>query len=371
MLAFFSASYEVRAAYTMADLEVLSQEGSYEEFFKHALDIRPSERQEAWKGMVAKMADAFTQSVLKKSEMTRENFKKTEGLYSWPSLKTDDVFKLRRQEIGARYFKECLKKGDCWNDLKSFWEANSSDPEMAMKLAELVVSYPHSPIPTWNFLDVALKSPLSEFYCKKEFVMTAIWGKLEMDYVRLGPKGDLLTKIDQTLHPDCLPSLNAEAHKRLMSPGKSTERELAYQILKSQNKVDKKLADFFFTVYLLERPSQGELFNYSWNRLKELGASSVRRDEVMERLKKLDPLPDELFSSLDELKKKAILNHFKSHFPEYLSFYTRQCIEFYAGKGSFPSGNPTIHCQDMMNSTLAPQFIEADLIQKYQEAKKI
>ncbi len=366
----FTASLRADS-YTLADLEVLSNEGSYGEFFKHALDIRPSERQDAWKAMVAKMADAFTQSVLAQNEVSKENFKKTEGLYGWPSLKTDDVFKLRRQEIGIRYFKECLKKGNCWDDLKSFWAANNTDPEMAMKLAELVTTYPNSPLPTWNFLDVALKSPLSEFYCKKEFVITAIWGKLEMDYVRLGPNGDLLTKIDQTLHPDCLPSLNQSAHQKLFSPGKTSERELAYQVLKAQNKADKKLTDFFYTVYLLERPSQGELFNYSWNRLKELGASSNRRDEVLAQLKRMDPLPDELFSSLDLMKKKAILTHFKNNFPEYLSFYTRQCIEFYGGKGSFPAGNPTIHCQDMMSSELAPQFIDQDLIQKYQEAKKI
>jgi hypothetical protein len=183
--------------------------------------------------------------------------------------------------------------------------------------------------------------------------------------------GDLLTKIDQTLHPDCLPSLNKEAQTRLLKPTKSNERELAWQILNAQGKTDKKLTDFFYTVYLLENPSQGELFNYSWNRLKELGASSNRRDDVFKRIKNLDPLPDELFSSLDELKKKAILSHFKSNFPEYLDFYTRQCIEFYAGKGSFPNGNPTIHCQNMMSSELAPQIIDAELIKRYHDAKKI
>lgn len=367
----FLGSHSAQGAYTLADLEVLSNEGSYEEFFKHALDIRPSERQDAWKAMVAKMADAFTRGVLKNNQVTKVHFQKTEGLSQWPSLKTDDVFKLRRQEIGVRYFKECLKGANCWNELKQFWENGQNDPELAMKLAELVIQYPNSPLTAWSFLDVALKSPLSEFYCKKEFVMNAIWGKLEMDYIRLGPKGDLLNKIDQTLHPDCLPSLNLAAKAKLEKPEKLGERELAYQILKAQGKVDTGVTDFFYTVYLLEQPSQGELFNYSWNRLKELGASATRREVVLGKLKKLDPLPDDLFSSLDVMKKRAILNQFKSNFPEYMNFYAKQCIEFYGGKGSFPSGNPTIHCQDIMNSELAVEFIEADLIQKYQSVRKI
>jgi hypothetical protein len=104
--------------------------------------------------------------------------------------------------------------------------------------------------------------------------MKNLWDKIEIDYIRLGAQGDLLKKIDQTAHPDCLPSLNAEARKRLHYPQSPDDREIAYRILESQSKVDQKTTDFFYTLYLLEHPSKGELFNYSWNRLKELGASS-------------------------------------------------------------------------------------------------
>ncbi|MGE3611221.1 MAG: hypothetical protein AB7I27_16635 [Bacteriovoracaceae bacterium] len=359
-------------SYSMADLESLVKERSFEEFFNHALDIRPSERQEAWKSMASKMGDAYTKSLLSKSEIEKKDFRKIEELYQWPSLKSDDVFKARRQEIGLRYLKSCLKsESPCWNEVKSFWESDQSDAELGFQLASLTSTYSDSPLPLWNFLEIALKGNASEFYCKKEFVMAQVWQKLGLDYIRLGSEGDFLKKIDQTLHPDCLPSLNLEAMRRLMNPSGPTDREVGFQILKSQGKMNQKLTDFFYTVYLLERPSQGELFNYAWNRVKELGASSLRRDEVLTLIKKLDPLPDDLLTSLDSAKKRAIYTHFKQNFPEYLDYYTGQCLTFYEGKTIFPKGNPTVHCQDLMNSDIGLKVVDEFKIKKFQQIRKI
>ncbi len=361
-----------RAEYTLQDLEALAKEGSYKEFFEHALDIRPSERQDNWKSMVSRMGDEIGTKVLENSEIERKDFLKIEELYTWPALKSDDVFKVRRQEIGINYLRKCLKtETPCWSDFKNFWEKDKENPETAFKLAELALNKESSPVSTWNLLEVSLKSPLSEFYCKKDFVMNALWGKIEIDYIKLGTEGDLMKKIDQTVHPDCLPTLISEAKNRLNRPLRIQDREIAYQILKSQSKADESLTDFFYTVYLLDNPAQGELFNYSWNRIRELGGTNTRRERVLKRLKSLDPLPDELFSSLDETKKRVVLKHFKTYFPEYLDFYSQQCIKFYSGKGSFPQGNPTIHCQELMSSELAPSILDDFTIKKFQDARKI
>lgn len=366
------SSSKAQTLYTLADLEILVQEEGHEEFFQHALDVRPSERQEAWKTMVSKMADVMTRKLLAKAEIERKDFLKIEELFSWPSLRTDDIFRNRRQEAGLRYLKACLKKDQpCWNDLKTFWENDKNDAETAYRLAELTAELKDPPISSWSFLEISLKSPLSEFYCKKEFVMNALWGKIEIDYIKLGPEGDLMKKIDQTVHPDCLPTLISEARKRLYSPAKLQDRELAFQVLKSQMKADQEITDFFYTVYLLENPSQGELFNYSWNRVRELGGTVARREAVLKKLKNLDPLPDAILGSLDQTKKRVILKHFKTYFPEYIDFYTDQCVNYYGGIGSFPSGNPTINCQNLMSSELAPMIIDDFKIKKFQEVRKI
>lgn len=362
----------VLAAYSLADLEVLTQEENYEEFFAHALDVRPSERQDAWKGMMGKMADGYGRQILARSEITKSHFSRIESLYTWPALKSDDVFRVHRQEIGLRYLRTCLKGSPpCWKELKAFWEVDQKDPEVAFKLAELTLPFNDKIIPTWTFLEVALKSPLSEFYCKKDFALEAVWGKLEIDYIRLGRSGDFLKKIDQTVHPDCLYYLNQLSNRKLTRPDKLSDRELAYQILKAQDKVNQELTDFFYTVYLLETPSQGELFNYAWNRLSELSRSMDRREEVLKRLKALDPLPDELFSSLDEVKKRAILNHFKTKFPEYLSYYSDQCLLFYGGKTAFPQGNPTMKCENLMENKEATNLLGQDKVDRFLQVRSL
>jgi hypothetical protein len=361
-----------RADYTLVDLEVLTQEGNYEEFFSHALDIRPSERQAAWRGMVEKMADAYGRQILARTEITKALHTKSESLFSMPVLKSDPVFKIHRQEIGLKYLKTCFKQTlPCWEELNRFWEADKNDPELAFKLAELIVNVPEKVTPIWTFLEVALKSPLSEFYCKKDFVLKAIWGKLEIDYIRLGTAGKFLNKIDDTVHPDCLLSLNKWAYQKLEKPDKVSDRELAYQILEAQGKSNSVLSDFFYTVYLLENPSQGQLFNYAWNRLSELSKSMDRREEVLKKIKNLDPLPDELFSSMDATKKRAVLTHFKNKFPEYLYYYANQCLLFYDGKTAFPNGNPTMKCQDLMHTDSAAELVGKDNVERFHKVRSI
>jgi hypothetical protein len=358
--------------YSLADLEVLVSDGAVEEFFAHALDIRPAQRQQAWRGMMIKMGDVFTRRLLDKSDLARKDFDQLEKLYALPPLKQDDVFKSRRHALGLRYIKSCFKNSeDCWPLVKSFWEQDQTDPETAHQLAELTLTHKESPLSTWTFLEVALKSSLSGIYCQKAPVMSALWGKLEMDYFKLGPEGDLLKKIDQTVHPDCLPALLSETRKRLHAPVKAGDRELAFQILKASGKASEEISDFFYTVYLLDNPAQGELFNYAWNRVQELGGAFSRREKVLNSLKALDPLPDGLFASLDDTKRRVVLRHLRTHFPEYFDHYTDQCILFYSGQGTFPNGNPAVHCSSFMTSDLAPLMVDETRMKKFLRAKNI
>ena len=356
----------------MSDLQTLSDENNFIEFFDHALDIRPSERLEKWKEMVTKMADLYAQSITTKGPVEKKDFYQIEKLFTWPSLKSNDIFKQRRQEIGLKYLTNCFKtKPDCWKDLSIFWEKDKQDTDLAIKLAELTLNIEPKTIPTWDFLEIALKGPLSEFYCQKEFVQNSIWEKLGLHYVRLNKKGDLLKKIDQALHHDCLTPFNKWAGSVFFAPRKIEDRELAFQILEAQGKADGQLTDLFYSIYLLENPSKGDLFNLSWNRLIELSKSELRRSKVLEELKKIDPLPDALFSSSDMGKKKAVLLHFKHHFPEYIQFYVEQCLQYYQGTSSFKNGNPTIRCQELMKSDFIEQILDKEKVKQYQKTQFI
>ena len=64
-------------------------------------------------------------------------------------------------------------------------------------------------------------------------------------------------------------------------------------------------------------------------------------------------------------------NHFKQNFPEYLDHYASECTKYYGGKQSFPQGNPTVHCQDLMNSELATPFLGKEKVDEYMKVRKI
>lgn len=358
--------------YNLDDLRALSNEGSYEEFLAHAMDIRPSERGDEWKAMTGKMALLLTQKTLAQNPIPRKDFQRIENLYRWPSLRTDELFRAARTEIGVKYLRHCTRAPTpCWSDLSQFWKEDSSDPDMAVSLAEMVKDREGAPHSLWTLLEGPLKTPFSEFYCKKTFIMTALWEKLATDYLRLSERGNLLTKIEETIHADCLPSLLEESKLRVYGPQSEIDRELAFEIIKATGKPDRKLMDFFYTLYLLEHPSQGELMNLAWNNLSDLGKNSSRRDSVLEELQKLDPLPDAIMGSLDLTKRRAVLRHFKTNFPEYFDYYASQCVAYYGGTKKFTKGNPTMKCQDLMNSDLAAEILPESKITQFNDVKKI
>ncbi len=360
------------APYNLADLSVLAAEGSHQEFLDHALDIRPSLRGQEWKSLVTKMALKHANQALLQSPLPKLTFQKTESLYRWPVLRQDDVYRARRIEIGVRYLKHCLNFADpCWEDLQSFWKEDSSDPDMAVSLAEMIKEKKEAPYTLWTLLEGPLKTPFSEFYCQKDFVLEALWEKLSLDYLKLGENGNFLTKIEETIHADCLPCLVSQAKARVVSPKKSGDRELGFEILQSTGKADQELQDFFYTLYLLEQPSQGELMNLAWNNLIQLGKSSDRREKVMEQIKNLDPLPDTIMGSMDEIKRRVVLRHLKANFPEYIDFYSEQCVSYYGGTKKFLKGNPTMKCDGLMNSKLGAEILPPSKIEKFQAVKKI
>lgn len=360
------------AEYTLADLEVLSQEGNYTEFFQHALDVRPTERQELWNKMVLKMSEKMLQDLLKKNEIKKSDFQMVEKISTWPTLKSDEFFLQRRQDFSLKYLENCLKKAPaCIGDLNLFWEHGPHNADTAIKLAEFAFQYKELNLNPWNYLSLALKSNLSEFYCRKPFVLDEIWKKF--DSIVLQQKSDIkiLKSIDNTVHPECLKSFNPFVKNKLLTPQGPTERETAFIILRSQGKINSKDEDFFYSVYLLERPSQGDLFNEAWNRIKDLGRQVEKRESVISQLKKLDPIPDEIFGSMDQLKRKVVLKHLKLHFPEFFNFYIQQCFAYYSGKGQFPNGNPTLNCQKIMESDVAPELFTADQMKTYKALHSI
>lgn len=358
--------------YTSADLEILVSEENHGEYFQHALEIKPSQRDEKWKLNTSRMADLKAKQILHQTKIEEADLNQIEALYEWPVLQSDDVFNLRRGQIGQKFFTECLEKNPgCDERLIKFWRKNPSLPELGFSFAELARNHSLPENLIWEFLAPGLRSPISEFHCKESFVIEEVWGQLRKIHLSLGPKGNFTQKIDSTLHPNCLPSLNSLAVTRLKNPAGELDRELAFSILAAQGKASKKVQDLFYTLYILENPSRGENFNLSWNRLTELGKSPDRREQVLREIQDMNFLPDGIAKSLDEQKKRVVLKHLKLNFPEYLDHYLKSCLHFYGGKGPFPQGNPTQNCKDLMRSDLASDLFENAQITEFEKTIKI
>jgi hypothetical protein len=353
------------AEYSLADLEVLSQEGNFSEFFQHALDVRPTERKDSWNKMVLKMSERMLEEFSKKTEIKRQEFYLVEKLAKWPTLKADEFFLQKRGDFSLKYLENCLiKTPACQADLQLFWDNGPHSPDTAMKIAEITFKNKSLNLNFWTFLAPALKSNLSEFYCRKPFVLDEVWKKISLSVLQLKNDLKVLKSIDNTMHPECLKEFNPYVKTKLLSPSSPIDRETAFVILRSQGKTKSQDEDFFYFIYLLERPSQGSLFNEAWNRVKFLGKDAQQREMILSEIKKLDPLPDEIFISLDSLKRKVVLKHLKFNIPEYFDFYFQQCLAYYSGKEQFQNGNPTIHCKKILQSELATELFTPDQIKR-------
>lgn len=359
--------------YTLQDLKILREERSFKEFIAHVLDPRPSERNEDWKKMVQEVSNAFSKELMAKEDLNLKDFKDIEKLWELPLLKEESIFKERRRDIGIKFLQSCFKKkNNCTKLFKNYADSTpEDDAETHFQLSKLLSSTKESPFPTWKYLEMALRSEASEFYCRHEFALNAIWEQLEIELLRSDLKGDISKKIQLIAHPNCLPSLIKFSFDKLKNPKKIQDRELAFHLLNSHSKIDQKHVDLFYTLYLLETPSKGETFNISWNRLLELRKSPERREKVLMEIKQLDPFPDQIMGSLDLTKKRAILLHLKAHFPELLDSYLNQCIDYYSGRKKFSNGNPTINCSQLMSSEISIKVFDSFQIENFKKIKTI
>ena len=352
--------------YSMADLEILAQEKGYTEYFAHALDIRPSERNERWKEMTILMAENWAKTIKQKAEPTIEDYQQIEKLFLWPTLKNNEFFRPLRFRFGISYLQNCFRAeswNKCWPLLKNFWEADPTDPDTALQMVELVQKFrPQEEIfDYWPWLKVALNSPLSEFYCQKEVINDLLWEKIRIEWIKVNKDGSLHKKLQSMVHQDCMKGLTKYAAQKLSPLSSALDREQAFAILKGEKKLSALQTELFYIYFLMDNPSQGETFNYAWNHLQELGKSSPKRDQLLSKIKSESTLPDETMNSLDEGKRRIVLKEIHKQFPELLQYYGKSCLGYVSGSQTFEQGNPTLYCKQIIESGLAPELFGPEL----------
>ena len=172
---------------------------------------------------------------------------------------------------------------------------------------------------------------------------------------------------DRSDAPFLLEIHGARTEKAFVEKGGAAEESL-FNLLASKGELEEEDKDFFFALFILNDPEVGDTFNRAWNRMKILGENFSRRQKVFQRLIELDPLPDAVVGTANPNRRKTLLDFFSHHFPEYFNHYTKVCLDYFEGKGSYPRGNPTIRCRDFFRYTKS--LVSDKLYLRYSALKK-
>jgi len=361
-------------AYSMADLEALEGQKSYNEFFDHALDIRPSQRGSVWQRMVSDMAVGLIDFKTQRQDYKKPSWDNIEKLSLWPILQSDEFFQTKRRRYFLTYLKNCIenkKNNVCIKDIQRYWANSFKNIDAGLEIAELIDKHSLK-VASWPFIEKAPTSELSHFYCSRAQLQKSLIGKLGQKMkdspVSLDKWPD---HINQLMNQDCWKKLVPDLRQALMD--RSTPqfaKDLIYQLLKSQKDIDKEQEDLFLTVYLLEGPIIGDTFNLAWAQLSLLAEDYERRQRLLKNVKQFDPLPGALFASANAKKRDIVMKHIYNHFPEYFPYYAETCLNYMSGVGDYPRGNPTIQCSDFFKITKDKSWVQDQVKTRYSGLKR-
>lgn len=348
------------SSYSMTDLESLESERSYDEFFAHVHDIRPSERNDYWKKMVENMGEGLLKAYLARTRLERGDFQQMERLMSIPTLHQNEFYRQRRQEVGLKWLQQCLADlptpdSPCWQDLQAFWEKDRQEPDIAFRL--LAVVGPYLPpkgalsgkLTPLFILSPLLLSDLAQSQCPRREIREVVWtNTLEAWRATINPQS-FPTTLKTLAHPSCWTALRPWLLAQLHQGAGPDELDLTFTILELNGGTTPLDKDLYYLSYLLGSPARGDTFNLAWNRLQELRHRPQEREQLLALLKAQSPLPGAIFADLDLAKRRAIVRHLRSNFPEYLDFYAHTCVDFFGGKKRFPEGNPALACREVFD----------------------
>ena len=379
LFVFLWPSLLVADTYSLKDLEILEDQKDYEEFFLHARDVRPALRSNLWHRMVRHMAVGMLDFKIKRKMMDRKSFKMIDQLANWPTLREDHFFQAKRGSYSLEYFKNCFaqakskqsKKVLCKKDVDKFWFSSLKIPDLGYQLTKLVSSH-WSGFNGWNYLrDVATNKEF-HFYCDQSFFHQELLKELNRRFQLEEKSRAIVAGVDRMLHPLCWNKTAAALKTRLLEkddPKNGAIEDLLFKVLNAKKTLSEEEKDFYFTLFILNGPLVGKTFNLAWNRMKLLGENFSRRQKVLQRLIKLDPLPDGVVTTMDLVKRETLLNFVSLHFPEYFDHYGKTCLNYLQGKGHFPRGNPTVNCREFFRITHAQKMVSDQLYWRYSALK--
>lgn len=379
---FFNFAYAAigEQKYAINDLEILKEEKAYTEFFNHIYDIKPSQRGTNWQSMIDSMAISYVEKLAKNTHISADDYDKVKSISMISLLKTNGQFVQKRTPVIIKYLENMLsqqkstvstdiaKELVCWRDL------DPSNIELNFKLGHLYLenlsTIENESIDPYIFYEFAAKSNIGDIYCKVDDLKKVLLSKLYDSFqVEKPDYPNLHLKI---MSKSCWKTFQEVVKKDYLKAPLTIQSHL-FNMLNSQKLITDEEIDLYSLHYLLKTPIVSDDFNYAWNKISELNTGPKRRDKLLITLDQLEAIPDNLFDSFDDVKKKVVINHIYKNFPEFFDFYAKKCINFLKGEGQYPMGNPTLNCRELFNyvEKNSLSVIDSTLIVQYKKITKI
>lgn len=336
--------------YTKADLEVLQEGKNYLEFFNHAKDVVPTQRDKSWFEMVTTMATDLVDEYRLLKKYDNQDFELIEKLSEWPELVKDEFFQVKRNSFNVDYLKRCFlkeKKSLCRQRMKNFWKTARKDPETGHQLLSLSEGFfPQDR--SWSYIQSAANSEFAQFYCQRPLVQKSLLKEiynLTPELIKNDHKKEnLLILANNT----CWSKASEFLKEQLLSTQADDQRGVFYT-LTSLDLLNNIESSTYLIKYFLEGPEKGELLNLAWARLELISQNYDLRLAIIKSLKDIDPLPGSIFALTTKSEKRIFTNHLSKNFPEYISLYSKTCVSYLTGEVTFPFGNPTVECHELFN----------------------
>ena len=357
--------------YSLQDLEILSKEDNFEEFFQHAKDLRPSKRNQYWAEMVQNMAIKFLNVSTKKKNFEAGRYHLVLKIAKWPLLKKHEFFQVKYNQYAKQYIKHCLinlQKKDCPDKALQLWKLSNQDPDLGHQLASAIQGfYPRHNV--WPFIKSIPLGPMAKFYCHRRPLATELAKEL---FTTMRPiiipgkttpsakQKQIEKRLASLMNIDCWLALLPHL-KELLLKENPRHQMILFKLLDGRQALTANEADFFYTVYLLRGPLIGEAFNRAWNNLVKIGLDFGRRTALLKKLQEQDPLEGKVFASKNRKLQKMVTLHLHRNFPEYLDYYSSTCLEYMEGKKIFPYGNPTLECRELFKIAQGTKWITQPL----------
>ncbi len=356
--------------YSIEDLKVLFSQKSYEEYMLHHLDVRPTLRDAQWKKMTLEMCALYIKSATEKKDINTASFDTILKFLSTPSLNSDHYSQFLFSKFALSYFKQCAEnKAECKNKIQEYWAGSKRFVEIDQQL------FVYAKIISKDVADKLLISILndssSKLYCSKEenfnHIKQLLLSKIESE----DSVDQTFKKTNHILDNNCRNALLSKIKQETIETKNNGEREKFLKYLKAFQLSDEKFEASAYTLYLLNGPYIGDVFNLAWNRLAIMSQNHILRESVLSRIMRLEVMPDAIVNLNDQKRSDIIISYINRNFPEYFEVYTKTCIAYYSGSKTFPKGNPTLYCDKFIERSKKLNWVSEALIKNYTKAKKI